>query len=78
VIIPKDNVKNLMLPKEIVQSVSEGKFSIYAVEKVEEALEILLDTEFPKIEEAVEKGLKIYHNKRKRESKSPKKNKKNF
>lgn len=41
VIIPKDNATDLMLPKEIIESVKEGKFHIYAVEKIEEALKIL-------------------------------------
>jgi len=41
VIIPKDNVTDLMLPDEIVKSVQDGKFHIYAVGKIEEALKIL-------------------------------------
>jgi len=41
VIIPKKNVKNLMLKKGVVDAVREGKFSIYPIEMVEEGLEIL-------------------------------------
>lgn len=41
VIIPVQNVKDLMLRNEIVDSVKGGKFHIYSVSKVEEALEIL-------------------------------------
>ncbi len=41
VIIPALNVKNLMLKKEVVEAVREGKFRIYAVSTVNEALEIL-------------------------------------
>ncbi len=41
VIIPRLNVKNLMLKKEVVDAVKEGKFCIYAVKTVNEALEIL-------------------------------------
>ena len=41
VIIPELNVKNLMLRKEVVDTVKEGKFRIYAVKTVNEALEIL-------------------------------------
>lgn len=40
-IIPKRNVKNLMLKQEVVDAVKEGQFSIYAIERVEEGLEIL-------------------------------------
>jgi predicted ATP-dependent protease len=41
VIIPQVNVKNLMLRKEVVEAVKEGKFRVYAVRTVNEALEIL-------------------------------------
>jgi lon-related putative ATP-dependent protease len=41
VIIPKRNIKNLMLKKEVVESVREGKFFVYPIEKVEEGLEII-------------------------------------
>jgi predicted ATP-dependent protease len=41
VIIPQLNVKNLMLKKNVVDAVREGKFRIYAVRTVDEALEIL-------------------------------------
>jgi lon-related putative ATP-dependent protease len=41
VIIPQINVKNLMLKKEIVGAVKEGKFRVYAVKTVHEAIEIL-------------------------------------
>ncbi len=41
VIIPELNKKNLMLKKEVVDAVKEGKFRIYAVKTVNEALEIL-------------------------------------
>jgi predicted ATP-dependent protease len=39
--IPSRNVKNLMLKQEILDAVREGTFSIYAIEKMEEGLEIL-------------------------------------
>ncbi len=41
VIIPQINVKNLMLKKEVVDAVKEGKFRVYAVKTVHEAIEIL-------------------------------------
>jgi len=34
-------VKNLMLNDEIVEAASEGNFSIYAVETIDEAIELL-------------------------------------
>lgn len=41
VIIPRKNVKNLMLKKDVVEAVKEGKFTIYPIDFVEEGLEIL-------------------------------------
>lgn len=41
VIIPKRNVKNLMLKNDVVEAVRSGKFSIYPIEKVDEGLEIM-------------------------------------
>jgi len=41
VVIPKSNVKNLMLKKEVAQAVKDGKFQIYAVTTVDEAIGIL-------------------------------------
>jgi lon-related putative ATP-dependent protease len=41
VIIPKRNIKHLMLKQEVIDSVNEGRFSIYAIERVEEGLELL-------------------------------------
>lgn len=45
VIIPKRNVKNLMLKKEVIEAVSGGKFAIYPIEHVDEGLEILTGME---------------------------------
>jgi predicted ATP-dependent protease len=41
VIIPRTNVKNLMIKKDLVDAVREGKFTIYPIDRVEEGLEIL-------------------------------------
>ncbi|GAB4305546.1 MAG: ATP-binding protein [Myxococcota bacterium] len=41
VIIPRSNVKNLMLPADIREAVKRGKFHIWAIESVEEGVEIL-------------------------------------
>ncbi len=40
VVIPAANVKNLMLHREVVSAARRGRFAVYAVETVEEALEI--------------------------------------
>jgi len=40
VVIPQKNVHNLMLKKEVVDAVKDGKFSIYAISRVEEGIEL--------------------------------------
>jgi predicted ATP-dependent protease len=41
VLLPKDNVVNLMLKEEVVQAVKDGVFHIYPITHIEEAMEIL-------------------------------------
>lgn len=41
VVIPKANVKDLMLKKEVVDAVKAGKFHVWAVGHVDEAIELL-------------------------------------
>ena len=45
VIIPIQNVKELMLKDEVIEAVKNKKFHIYPVEKVEQAIEILTGVE---------------------------------
>lgn len=42
VIIPSRNVKHLALRREVVEAVEAGKFAVYGVHTVEEALELLM------------------------------------
>jgi predicted ATP-dependent protease len=44
VMIPKSNVKNLMLKREVVQAVEKGEFNIYPVDTIEQGIEILTGT----------------------------------
>ncbi|HLF39360.1 MAG TPA: Lon protease family protein, partial [Burkholderiales bacterium] len=41
VLIPASNVKNLMLRRDVVESAAAGKFHIYAVDNVDQGIEIL-------------------------------------
>ncbi len=41
VLIPADNVKHLMLRQEVVTACAEGRFRVYAVRNVDEAIELL-------------------------------------
>ncbi|MDL2285475.1 AAA family ATPase [Desulfovibrio sp. OttesenSCG-928-F07] len=41
VIMPKDNLEHLMLKKSVLEAVAEGKFHVYPVEHISQAMELL-------------------------------------
>jgi lon-related putative ATP-dependent protease len=41
VVIPKSNVRNLMLKQEVLDAVRDGKFHVYPVSTIEEGIEVL-------------------------------------
>jgi lon-related putative ATP-dependent protease len=41
VLIPKANIKNLMLKQEVIDAVKEEQFSIYAIKTIDEGMELL-------------------------------------
>jgi predicted ATP-dependent protease len=45
VILPKSNVVNLMLRRDLVQAVSEGRFHLYGVDHVDQAMALLIGME---------------------------------
>ena len=45
VIIPRQNLRNLMLREEVTEAVKNGKFHIYAVSSVDEGVEVLTGVE---------------------------------
>jgi len=45
VVIPRQNLKNLMLRPEVVDAVHEGRFHIYAVSTIDEGIEVLTGVE---------------------------------
>lgn len=53
VIIPDTNVVELMLRQDVVQAVEEGRFSIYPVARIEEALTILMNRPYSGSAEAI-------------------------
>jgi predicted ATP-dependent protease len=42
-IIPAQNVKDLMLPYNLIEDVKKGNFTVYAIEQIEEGIEIIFD-----------------------------------
>lgn len=52
-IIPRNNLRNLILDDEVSEAIKDGKFKIYPIERVEEAVEILTGVKFEKVKELV-------------------------
>lgn len=61
VMIPTQNVVNLMLDDEVIEAVKQGLFHIYAVSAIEEGIEILTDTPYKAVMELAEKRLREIH-----------------
>ncbi|KDR94836.1 lon-related putative ATP-dependent protease [Peptoclostridium litorale DSM 5388] len=57
VMIPKTNVKNLMIKDEIIDAVENGLFHIYAIENVSEGIEILTGLTMDEIDSRVRERL---------------------
>lgn len=60
VIIPRANIKNLMLKDEVVDAVRDGKFHVYPVDSVEEGIEILTGKKYPEIFDKINDKLRAY------------------
>ena len=43
VLIPHQNVRNLMLREDVVDAIRQGKFHLYAIKTIDEGLEVLTD-----------------------------------
>ena len=64
VLIPRKNIKNLMLNKEVMDSVEKEEFHIYAIDTIEEGIKILTDMEIEEIDKKVMENLeRIEHEK---------------
>ncbi len=83
VIIPVQNVKDLMLKDEIVEAVKRKEFHIYAIERIEEGIEILIGVKAGRLNSRgnyeqntvfglVEKKLKDFYSKTKTRQTKPK------
>ena len=60
VIIPKANEQSLMLDKELIDDVKKERFHIYAISKLDDALEILTDKPAEKVHNKVREKLEKY------------------
>lgn len=57
VVIPRQNIDNLLLDEEVISAVEEGLFNIYGIGEIDEAIEILLNTPAEEVHEMVGRRL---------------------
>lgn len=61
VILPKNNLRNLVLIEEVNEAIENGKFHIYPVNRIEEAIEILTEKTFDEVRELAIKKLNKFN-----------------
>ncbi len=59
VMIPKKNVQNLVLKDKVIESVKEGKFHIYAIDNIEEGIEILTGYKLKELNNLIMENLEV-------------------
>lgn len=62
VMIPIQNVKNLILKDEVIKAVNDGIFNIYAINNIKEGIEILTDKKIDEIDKIINRKLEKYRN----------------
>ena len=60
VILPRANLDDLMLDREVQRAVQEGKFSVHAIDRIEDAAEIVLKRSWQEISERVAQRLERF------------------
>jgi len=60
VVMPADNVKHLMLREDVVEAVRRGEFAVYAIETIDDAIELLTGEKAEAINGRIESQLAEY------------------
>lgn len=60
VILPRNNLRNLILLDEVNDAISNGEFHIYPIDRIEEAIAILMDKTFDEVKKLAIEKLKKY------------------
>ncbi|GKX30489.1 ATP-dependent protease [Vallitalea longa] len=63
IIVPKQNIDEIILEDDILKDVKEGNFHIYAIDNIKQGIEIFTDVTMDQIDKAIIKKLKTYYEK---------------
>ncbi|MGM0446245.1 MAG: Lon protease family protein [Bacillota bacterium] len=58
VVIPKQNIDNLMLDEDVIEEIENDKFHLYSVNNIDEAIEIMFDRPAKEVHKKVHKVIK--------------------
>ncbi len=67
VIIPQQNIEDLVLKNEVIEAVEKGVFHIYSVQYINQGIEILTGRNYDEIKELVNKKLELFEEKKDKE-----------
>ncbi|MCT4542522.1 MAG: AAA family ATPase [Vallitalea sp.] len=62
IIVPKQNQDEIILDDDILEDIKKGKFHIYAIENIEQGIEIFTNLKMKDIDNKIIKKLKAYYN----------------
>jgi predicted ATP-dependent protease len=57
VLIPRTNLNNLTLREEVVEAVRNGEFHIYAIDHIDQGIEVLMDKTAEEIDQLINRKL---------------------
>lgn len=61
VLIPKQNVQELVLKEEVMEAIAQGQFHIYPITHVDEGIEVLMEIPAQEVHQQVSKKLKGFY-----------------
>lgn len=61
VVIPESNAQDLFLSEEVLEAIKEGRFTIYAISKIDEAVHIFTECDQEEISKAVQARLEHFN-----------------
>lgn len=63
IIVPKQNIDEIILDDDILKDIKEGNFHIYAIDNIKQGIEIFTNVTMDEVDNAIIKKLKTYYEK---------------
>lgn len=66
-LIPEQNIEDLVLKEEVIEAVEEGTFNIYSIKHISQGIEILTGMTYEQIKDLVNEKLRFFNEKEKKD-----------